>query len=54
MPALLGFAVVFLLIFFVFVAALTKSEFFSEILAFAGTLIGTVLGFYYSARARAA
>ncbi|WPC03310.1 molecular chaperone DnaJ [Pseudomonas benzenivorans] len=53
MPALLGFAVVFLLITFVFIAALTSSKYFSEILAFAGTLIGTVLGFYYSARARA-
>jgi hypothetical protein len=52
MPALLGFAVVFLLITFVFFAAVTNSKYFSEVLAFAGTLIGTVLGFYFSARAR--
>ncbi|XQE67386.1 molecular chaperone DnaJ [Pseudomonas sp. P3C3] len=50
-PALLGFLVVFLLILFLLFAAVTNSNYFSEILAFSGTLIGTVLGFYYSARA---
>lgn len=50
MPALLGFVVVFPLIMGVFVAALLKSPYFSELLAFSGTTIGTVLGFYYSAR----
>ena len=54
MPALLGFGVVLLLILLVFFAALTNSNYFSEVLAFSGTLIGTVLGFYYSARAQAA
>lgn len=52
MPALLGFFLVFLLSTFVFFAAVTNSNYFSEILAFSGTLIGTVLGFYYSTRAR--
>lgn len=54
MPALLGFGVVLLLTLFVFFAALTNSNYFSEILAFSGTLIGTILGFYYSARAQVA
>lgn len=50
MPALLGFMVVFLLMFGVFLSAVLKSPYFSEVLAFSGTLIGAVLGFYYSGR----
>lgn len=50
MPALLGFSVVFLLVVGVFASAILKSEHFNAILAFAGPLIGTVLGFYYSSR----
>lgn len=53
MPALLGFSVVFLLIALVFSAAITNSKYFSEVLAFSGSLIGMVLGFYFSVRARA-
>jgi hypothetical protein len=52
-PAILGFTVVFLLILGVFVSAILNSSYFSEILAFSGTLIGTVLGFYYSVRSKA-
>ncbi|NOS89802.1 MAG: molecular chaperone DnaJ [Methylococcaceae bacterium] len=52
MPALLGFGVVFVLIFGVFFAAIFKSPYFSEVLAFSGTLIGTILGFYYSVRSK--
>jgi hypothetical protein len=50
MPALLGFVVVFPLMMGIFVAAVLQSPHFSELLAFAGTTIGTVLGFYYSDR----
>jgi|SRR5699024_7398792 len=53
MPAVLGMTLVFLLVTFVFLTAIFNSQYFSEVLAFSGTLIGTVLGFYYSARARA-
>ncbi|NHN78582.1 molecular chaperone DnaJ [Azotobacter chroococcum] len=52
MPALLGFVVIFLLLLGVFSAAVFKSPYFSEVLAFSGPLIGTVLGFYYSARGK--
>lgn len=52
MPAILGFMVVFLLMFGVFLSAVLKSPYFSEVLAFSGTLIGTVLGFYYSDRSK--
>lgn len=50
MPAILGFGVVFPLMIGVFVTAVLKSPHFSEVLTFSGTLIGTVLGFYYSGR----
>lgn len=52
MPAILGFTVVFLLMSGVFISATLKSPYFSEVLAFSGTLIGTVLGFYYSDRSK--
>lgn len=52
MPAILGFSVVFLLMAGIFFAALSKSPYFSEILAFSGPIIGTVLGFYYSVRSK--
>jgi predicted membrane protein len=53
MPAILGFMVVFLLMSGVFGSAVLKSPYFSEVLAFSGTLIGTVLGFYFSDRSKA-
>ncbi|MOA49857.1 hypothetical protein D3C78_1727930 [compost metagenome] len=49
----MGFTVVILLMLAVFISAILKSQYFSEILAFSGTLIGTVLGYYYSARSNA-
>jgi hypothetical protein len=50
MPAILGIVVVVPLMMGIFLAAIFQSPYFSEFLAFAGTTIGTVLGFYYSAR----
>lgn len=38
------------LIVMIFVAALTKSPYFSELLAFCSAIIGTVAGFYFSSR----
>lgn len=52
MPAILGFTVVILLMLGVYLSAIFKSPYFTEILAFSGTLIGTVLGFYYSERSK--
>lgn len=52
-PSILGFRVVFILMFGVFESAIFKSPCFSEVLAFAGALIGTVLGFYYFDRSKA-
>jgi len=49
-PALLGFLVVFFLIMFVVVSAILKSEYFNAVLAFAGPLIGLILGYYFSSR----
>jgi positive regulator of sigma E activity len=37
----------------IFFAAIAKSEFFSEILAFSSAIIGSVAGFYFSTRATA-
>jgi hypothetical protein len=50
MPALLGFAVVFTLIVAVMVCGVVQSRYFSEVLAFSGPLIGSVLGYYYSSQ----
>jgi hypothetical protein len=50
LPAMLGFAVVFILLLLVFLAGLSNSNHFGELLAFCGPIIGTVLGFYYSTR----
>ena len=51
-PAILGFSVVFTLMFGVLFCGIFESRYFSEVLAFSGTLIGTVLGFYFSARSK--
>lgn len=51
-PLLAIYLVVILLI-GVFGAALTKSPFFSELLAFASAIIGTVCGHYFSMRVKA-
>lgn len=50
MPAVLGYLCAYTLIIIVAFAGLVSSPYFSEILAFAGTLIGTIFGFYYSNR----
>lgn len=49
---LLALTIVFLLLSGVFFSAITNNPHFNEILAFSGTLIGTVLGFYFSARSK--
>lgn len=45
---ILALIVVILLLFGVFATAMIESKYFSEILAFSGTLVGMILGFYYS------
>lgn len=38
------------LVVMIFIAAITKNPFFSELLAFCSAIIGTVAGFYFSSR----
>lgn len=47
---LLAMGIVFLVLIFVFVLALSKNPHFPEFLAFAGTLIGSVTAFYFNSR----
>lgn len=47
-PALVGFLVIFLLLLGVLTCGITQSRYFSEVLAFSGPLIGSVLAYYYS------
>ncbi|MBU6950925.1 molecular chaperone DnaJ [Hahella sp. HN01] len=47
-PAIMAILVVFSLMFIVSVAAFINNQHFSEILAFSGTLIGTVISYFYS------
>ncbi|HBP4588214.1 TPA: molecular chaperone DnaJ [Pseudomonas aeruginosa] len=49
-PALVGFIVVFMLLGGVLICGVLQSRYFSEVLAFAGPLIGSVLAYYYSAQ----
>ncbi len=49
---MLAIILVLLLLFMVFFFALTRNEYFSEILAFSSAVIGSVVGFYFSRRAR--
>lgn len=52
MAPILAIVLVFGLLFLIFWAALAKSEFFSQILAFASAIIGSVVGFYFSSRSQ--
>jgi len=45
---LLAMGIIFLVLLFTFVLALTKNQYFTEFLAFAGTLMGSVTAFYFS------
>ena len=45
---LLAFGIIVGLLSGVFISAILKSPYFSEILAFSGTLIGSVVGYYFS------
>lgn len=45
---LLAIALIFSLLGGVFISALLKSPYFSEILAFSGTLLGSIVGYYFS------
>ena len=47
---LLAMGIVFLILIFVFLLALSKNPHFPEFLAFAGTLIGGVTAFYFNSR----
>lgn len=46
---LLAMGIVFFMLILIFVFAFTKNEYFNQILAFAGTLIGSITGYYFSA-----
>lgn len=50
MQPILAFLTVYFLLIGVFGSALAQSKYFTEILAFAGPLIGMVLAFYFTAR----
>lgn len=45
---MLAIAIVFLVLIFTFILALLKNQHFTEFLAFAGTLMGSVTAFYFS------
>jgi len=45
---LLALILTFSLFLLIFVAVLTSSPYFSEIIAFSGAIIGSVAGFYFS------
>lgn len=45
---LLAMAIVFLVLVFTFMLAMAKNQYFTEFLAFAGTLMGSVTAFYFS------
>ncbi len=47
-PAIVGFIVIFMLLAGVLMCGITQSRYFSEVLAFSGPLIGSVLAYYYS------
>ena len=54
LPALAGFFVVFTLLAGVLIFGISQSRYFSEVLAFAGPLIGSTLAYYYSTQRNAA
>lgn len=47
---ILALLIIFMLMTLIFFAALTKSPYFSEILAFSSAIIGSVVGYYFSSR----
>ena len=47
---ILSIFIILPLLMMVFAAMVLKSEYFTEILAFASAIIGTVVGYYFSAR----
>lgn len=47
---ILAIAIIFSLLAGIFVSAMLKSPYFSEILAFSGTLLGSIVGYYFSAQ----
>lgn len=50
---ILSLAIVFPLLAMIWWAMAFRSDYFNEILAFSGAIIGTVVGFYFSARKNA-
>lgn len=50
MPALLGMIVVFLLLALIFISLSMDSKYFTEVLTFSSTIIGSALGYYYSSK----
>lgn len=49
---LLAMSIVFVMLIFMFVLALIKSPYFTEVLAFASTLIGGIVAYYFAAARR--
>jgi len=49
---LLAMGIVFVMLIFMFVLALINSPFFTEVLAFASTLIGGIVAYYFAAARR--
>lgn len=45
---MLALGIVFFLLIFTFILAIYKNPYFTEFLAFAGTLMGSVTAFYFS------
>ncbi len=50
LPALVGLLVIFTLLLSVLLCGILQSRYFSEVLAFSGPLIGSVLAYYYSSQ----
>ena len=44
----LAMTIIFCLLFGIYISAALNSDFFSEILAFSGTLLGSIVGYYFS------
>ena len=47
---ILAISIIYTLIAAIFISAMFKSEYFSEILAFSGTLLGSVIAYYFTSR----
>ncbi len=50
MAPMLAFFLIFSLLLLIFWAAFSKSQFFSELLAFSSAIIGSVVGYYFSSK----